>query len=66
MTMMMMMITTTTTTTIIIIAVISIVPYLSDKGEHTSLYKINNNACIKTSTIINYIVIIMIAFLAHT
>ena len=28
---------------IIIIAVISIAPYLTDKGEHTMLYKINKN-----------------------
>ena len=27
----------------IIITVISIAPYLTDKGEHTALYKINNN-----------------------
>ena len=33
---------------IIIIAVISIAPYLTDKGEQTSLYKINNNVYIKT------------------
>ena len=26
---------------IMIMAVISIVPYLTDKGEHTELYKIN-------------------------
>ena len=34
---------------IIIIAVISTPPYLTDKGEHADLYKINNNVCIKTS-----------------
>ena len=34
---------------IIITAVISIPPYLTDKGEHADLYKINNNVCIKTS-----------------
>ena len=28
--------------------------YLNDKGEHTALYKINNNVYIKTSKIINY------------
>jgi len=33
---------------IIIIAVISIAPYLADKGEQTALYKINNNVYIKT------------------
>ena len=36
----------------IIIAVISIAPYLADKGEHTTLYKINTNVYIKTSKII--------------
>ena len=35
-------------TVVIIIAVISVV-YLTDKGEHTTLYKINNNICIKAS-----------------
>ena len=40
---------------IIIIAVISIAPYLTDKGEHTTLYKNNYNVYIKTSNIINYI-----------
>ena len=44
---------------IIIITIISIAPYLTDKGVHTALYKINNNVCIKTSKIINYIVIIL-------
>ena len=37
--------TTTTTTTIIII--ISILPYLTDEGEHTALYKINEKVYIK-------------------
>ena len=39
-------------------------PYLTDKGEHPTLLKINNNVyiyiyinCIKTSKIINYTVI---------
>lgn len=33
-------------TTIIIIAVIFVAPYLTDMGEHTALYKINNNVYI--------------------
>ena len=37
---------------IIIIAVISVVPYLT-KGEHTTLYKTNKNAYIKTSKILS-------------
>ena len=32
----------------VIIAVISIAPYLTDKGEHTALYKISNNVYTKT------------------
>ena len=53
---------------LVIIAVVSIALYLTtDKGEHTALYKINNNVYIKTSKIINYIVIIInIVFLVHT
>ena len=43
----------------LIIAVISIAPYLTDKGGHIALYKINNNVYIKTSKIINYVVIIL-------
>ena len=39
---------TENTVIIIIIAVISIAPYLADKGEQTALYKINNNVYIKT------------------
>ena len=39
--------------------VISIVPYLTGKGEHTVLYKNNNNVYIKTSKIINYIGILL-------
>ncbi|MCB4755380.1 MAG: hypothetical protein LGB52_07345, partial [Sulfurovum sp.] len=31
---------------IIIIAVISVGPYLTDKGEHTALYKLNKNVYI--------------------
>ena len=34
------------------IAVISIVLYLTDKGEHAALYKINKKVYIKTSKII--------------
>ena len=33
----------------VIIAVISIAPYLTGKGEHTVLYKINNNVYIQIS-----------------
>ena len=43
----------------IIKAVISIAPYLTEKGEHTALYEINNcNVYNKTSTTVNSIVII--------
>ena len=42
---------------IITIAVISTAPYLTDKGEHRALYKINNDLHTKTSKIFNYIVI---------
>ena len=34
---------------IIIIAVISIVPYFTDKGEHTALYMVNKDAYIKST-----------------
>ena len=34
---------------VIIIAIISTMPHLTDKGEHTALYKSNSNVCIKTS-----------------
>ena len=51
-------------TIIWIIVVISIVPYLTDKNEHTTLYKIKNNVYIKTSRIIGYIV--MILYYSHT
>ena len=44
---------------VMIIVVISIVLYLTGKGEPTVLYKINNNVYIKTSKIINYIGIIL-------
>ena len=43
---------------------ISIEPYLTDKGEHTALYKINNIVYIKTSKRINYTVIIL--YFPHT
>ena len=39
----------------LIIAVISIALYLTDKGGHIALYKINNNVYLKTSEIINYV-----------
>ena len=32
---------------------------MTNKGKHTALYKINNNVYIKTSKVINYIVIIL-------
>ena len=35
----------------IIIAVISVAPYLTDKGDLTALYKINNNGYIKNLNI---------------
>ena len=50
----------------IIIAVISIALYLTDRGELTALYKINNNVYIKTSKIINYVVIILYHTHTHT
>ena len=50
---------------IIIIAVISIAPYLTDKSEHTALYKTNNNLYIKKPKIINHIVIILYLSLIH-
>ena len=50
---------------ILIIVVISVAPYLTNKGEHTVLYKINNNLYIKTSKGINYIVIILYFSHAH-
>ena len=43
---------------IIIVAVISIAPYLTDKGEHTSLYKVSDKTFIKISKMINYLVMI--------
>ena len=42
----------------IIIEIISIAPYLTDKGKHFVLYKINNNVYIKTSVF--YIVIVFL------
>ena len=50
---------------LIITAVISIASYLTDKGEHTAFYKINNNVYIKTSKIINYY-IVLILYSSHT
>ena len=50
---------------ILIIVVISVAPYLTNKAEHTLLYKINNNVYIKTSKGINYIVIILYFAHAH-
>ena len=38
---------------IMVITVISIMLYLTNKDEHTALYKINNNVYIKTAKIIN-------------
>ena len=40
--------------------------YLTHKGEHTVLYRSNNNVCIKTSNITNYIVIILYSMHACT
>ena len=51
--------------TIITIVIISIALYLTDKGEHTALYKINKGVSIKTSEIMINIVIILYKFLAH-
>ena len=45
-------IVTTTIVTTTIIAVIFIAPRLTDKGEHTALYKTNKNLHIETSKII--------------
>ena len=39
-------------TIIVILGTISVVLYLTNKGEHTMLYKINKNVYIKTSKII--------------
>ena len=46
-----------TTTIIIIITVISVAPYLTDKIEHTVLYKMNENN--------NHMVITLSKFLTH-
>ena len=43
----------------IIKAVMSITPYLADKGEHRVLYKINTNVYIKASKIIHYMAMIL-------
>ena len=42
-------------------------PYLTDKGEHTALYKykVNNNVYLKTSKIIDYIVIMLYSLHTH-
>ena len=40
---------------IIMVVVVSIVPYLTDKGEHTPLYKIKKNVNIKQHTYISII-----------
>ena len=45
--------------------VISIVLYVTDKGEHTAPYKINNSVYIKTSKMINYIVAILYSLCSH-
>ena len=39
-------------TIIVILGAISVVLYLTNKGEHTVIYKINKNVYIKTSKII--------------
>ena len=49
-----------------ITVVISVALYLTSKGGHTMLYKIQNNVYIKTSKIINYIVIILYSLHTHT
>ena len=41
-------------------AVISIALSLTKKDDYTMLYKINKNVCIKTTKIINYIVIVFL------
>ena len=48
-----------------IIMVISIGLYVTDKGEHTVPYKINNSVYIKTSKIINYIVAVLYSLCSH-
>ena len=48
------------------IAVISIAPYLTDKAEHTALYKTNNDVYVKTSKRINYTVMILYSSHTHT
>ena len=39
--------------------------YLTSKGEHTALYKVNNNVSIKTSKMIDYVVIIVYSLHVH-
>ena len=45
--------------TVVVIVVISVEPCLTNKGEHTALYKISQNVYIKTSKNNNCIVIIL-------
>ena len=47
----------------IIISVVSIAVYLTDKGQHIMLYKINKNVYIRTSKIIT---IVIILYSSHT
>ena len=49
-----------------IIMLVSIVLYLTDKGERTAPYKINNSVYIKTSKMINRIVAILYSLCSHT
>ena len=51
---------------ITITAFISIALYITDKGELTALYKTTNDVYIKTSKIINYVVIILYHTHTHT
>ena len=50
---------------VIITAVISVEPYLVDKGLHTALDKINRNVDFKTSNII-IIIIVRILYYSYT
>ena len=52
---------------LIIIVVIFIAPYLTDRGEHTTLYKNNNNVYIKTSKIVyDHNIVFLTHACAHT
>lgn len=44
-----------------LIVVVSVVLYLTNKGEHAALYKykLNNNVYLKTSKIIDYVIIML-------